>query len=730
MGLLFIPLLLILLPAILSLYMGRFESEHWDFTPHSPAEGSRVKFTVALKLRNVARMHQHFLDVSNPKSLHYGKFLTARELDHVYGPSIEAKRQVKAFFESMPDTYASIADFGDLMRIDAPVKEVEKHLKTQLGFTKHNLDVISQSALRARTGLEIPDDIAQHISFISLNSPVNHVKARGAKAVSQLKAQEERNGAAATSVPSIVAGNEEAQIVFTAVCSDSSTNINNPPCANLGADQTPLFKFDVYTYTNTPTADTYTINTDPTEFTVTANKVFCFNTATYAACSASADDTTNGCKCVAKLSPLPKYTQLKVNITATFTGSTTTISQGVSNRFALTDVATASFLSDLYSIPKGIQVNYGSNQSVAEFYGEFYSNSDLEKFMYLSGLPNTTIPASNVYGTLPNDQSDPGGEAQLDVEYIMALAPKAATYFYSMNESNPTDPAGTKKEDSNEGFLTYLELVDSQEYPPLVHSLSYGDVEAQVYNLSRNSTAEYVTRCNEEFMQMGLRGLTVLFSSGDDGIGSAIIRKNKALACSRAWPEWPASSPYVTAVGATQMTDKYLPVCGQQYASSFPQTYQLDVQCTGTAETVCTGIFGGVITSGGGFSNISDRATTAPWQDEAVNYYLRSANSAAYPPLTYFNSLGRGYPDVATYGSNYLIYLDGQITRESGTSASAPVFAAMVTLWNDIRLQNNQPPMGFIAPFLYNIYAKNPDTFYDVTTGDNVRLSFFPFCLF
>jgi len=37
----------------------------------------------------------------------------------------------------------------------------------------------------------------------------------------------------------------------------------------------------------------------------------------------------------------------------------------------------------------------------------------------LSGLPNASIPTQNVYGDLPNDQTDAGGKAQLDVEYIM-----------------------------------------------------------------------------------------------------------------------------------------------------------------------------------------------------------------------------------------------------------------------------------------------------------------------
>lgn len=345
-----------------------------------------------------------------------------------------------------------------------------------------------------------------------------------------------------------------------------------------------------------------------------------------------------------------------------------------------------------------MKVNHGSNQSVAEFYGEFYSNSDLEKFLYLSGLPNNTISTEeNYYIDLPNDQQKPGGEAQLDVEYIMALAPGAPTYFYSIGTYNPNDPVNTTSH--NEGFLDYLQLVESQAYPPLVHSLSYGDVEGDIFNASNSAAVAYGERCDQEFMQLGLRGLTFLFSSGDDGIGSAMIRDDVEAACKKAVPEWPASSPYVTSVGATMLTDKYLPICGNNYANpdaypGLPITSQLQFQCTGTGETVCTGTFGGVITSGGGFSDVSNRSYSAPWQEAAVNAYLNPANGENFPPLHYFNPAGRGYPDVATYGSNYFVYLDGQITRESGTSASAPVFAAMVTLWNDLRLAYGQPPMG------------------------------------
>jgi hypothetical protein len=76
---------------------------------------------------------------------------------------------------------------------------------------------------------------------------------------------------------------------------------------------------------------------------------------------------------------------------------------------------------------------------------QFYSNSDLMTFLSLSGLPNATIPDSNVYGDLANDQSNPGGEAQLDVEYIMVRTVLSALLtvlqgargpYYSLSKSS------------------------------------------------------------------------------------------------------------------------------------------------------------------------------------------------------------------------------------------------------------------------------------------------------
>ena len=148
----------------------------------------------------------------------------------------------------------------------------------------------------------------------------------------------------------------------------------------------------------------------------------------------------------------------------------------------------------------------------------------------------------------------------------------------------------------------------------------------------------------------------------------SIGRDDDVVAC-QMYAEWPISSPYVTSVGATVLTNKYLPLCEQTYAPSdsfatLPKNNQLNVQCAMSwygrdclqlSEWWCDYFWRS--------STIYNRAENAPWQQTVVDYYLNSDTSyprTVYPPDVYSNSAGRGYPDVATYGSNYLIYLNGK----------------------------------------------------------------------
>lgn len=105
------------------------------------------------------------------------------------------------------------------------------------------------------------------------------------------------------------------------------------------------------------------------------------------------------------------------------------------------------------------------------------------------------------------------------------------------------------------------------------------------------------------------------------------------------------------------------------------------------------------------------------YQRRTVNKYLKSKQVPTREG--FFNASGRAYPDISALGAKFDVYLHGRATQVSGTSASTPVVGAMVTLWNDIRLNAGKSPLGFINPLLYYLYETVPYAFNDVVVGNN-----------
>lgn len=118
----------------------------------------------------------------------------------------------------------------------------------------------------------------------------------------------------------------------------------------------------------------------------------------------------------------------------------------------------------------------------------------------------------------------------------------------------------------------------------------------------------------------------------------------------------------------------------------------------GGEEIVCSSDQGSVITSGGGFSKYFPRPS---YQDAVVTFYLN--NSSTLPKNGSFYSSGRAIPDVTALGDSYEVYLGGKPFELSGTSASAPVFAAFIAIINSQRAAMKKKPLGFLNPALYKL---------------------------
>ena len=151
---------------------------------------------------------------------------------------------------------------------------------------------------------------------------------------------------------------------------------------------------------------------------------------------------------------------------------------------------------------------------------------------------------------------------------------------------------------------------------------------------------------------------------------------------------YPAISPWMTSVGSTWFE-------GDKVGG----------------EEVATLAFG----SGGGFSYIND----APdYQHAAVSAYLRAATRL--PPLNgTFSRDGRATPDLAALGWGYKVVYGGATIMGGGTSASTPLFAALVSLMVEARLQQGMAPMGCLNAWLYGL---DDAAFTDVTKGNNSYL--------
>jgi len=111
-------------------------------------------------------------------------------------------------------------------------------------------------------------------------------------------------------------------------------------------------------------------------------------------------------------------------------------------------------------------------------------------------------------------------------------------------------------------------------------------------------------------------------------------------------------------------------------------------------------------------------ASTPTYQQANVRSYLNSG--VALPPSSYYNAQGRGFPDIAAFGSNVLISTQGTIEGVGGTSCSSPIVAAIFTLLNDYVITKTGKPLGFMNPLLYKMAANCPTCFNDITKGDNI----------
>jgi kumamolisin len=315
----------------------------------------------------------------------------------------------------------------------------------------------------------------------------------------------------------------------------------------------------------------------------------------------------------------------------------------------------------------------GQGERVALIEIDGYRYSDLTSFASCFGLP---IPAVSGFGVNLSHPLAPGGESTLDLEILDAAAP------------------GLKAVDVYESRARASDVLRSLTAPlqngsrvPQVISASLGTCEPAL----QISIGTSGIRAAEGALALAAAsGISVLSSSGDAGSTSCIGRSGPidALAVS-----YPASSPWVTAVGGTNV--------------------ELNAANQISAQIVWNDAPYNLSAGGGGLSSLFRRPD-----------YQKG-----------FVSQGRrGVPDVAMLADvlpGYDIYCTAADCAKAGggnpwvavggTSAASPLLAGGFALVDQTLRAHQKQSLGVANSLLYQIARTNSaaGVFSDVTGSDN-----------
>ncbi|MFJ4680892.1 protease pro-enzyme activation domain-containing protein [Kitasatospora sp. NPDC088783] len=270
--------------------------------------------------------------------------------------------------------------------------------------------------------------------------------------------------------------------------------------------------------------------------------------------------------------------------------------------------------------------------------------------------------------------ADVGVETALDIETVIGLAPNADVLVYQ--------PADASIRELNSGLRRIVT-----------------DNRAQTVSISWGLCEPYVDSASEQaqnliLQQAAAQGQSVFAASGDSGSTGCTDdhgRPQSGLAVS-----FPASQPYLTAVGGTSVSDPY----------------------NTPTESVWNTPGGGA--GGGGVSAVwSVDGATGYQSGFSGQGYANLCNAAAgracrqVPDVSALADPNQGYLTL-THADSTTLYWD----LMGGTSFSAPLWAAMTAHANADPKCAAAGPLGFLNPQLYKL-GSTPGL-YDPVTGNNV----------
>jgi subtilase family serine protease len=272
------------------------------------------------------------------------------------------------------------------------------------------------------------------------------------------------------------------------------------------------------------------------------------------------------------------------------------------------------------------------------------------------------------------DECGPDGwneEESLDVQAVHNLAPGANIHYFGA-------------QDCDTGIDAAVNFV-LQNHSANIVSNSYGF-------LGEDGLGDEVALEDSQFRQAAVEGIGFYFSSGDNG-------DNTIAGTPHPEPDFPASDPFVTAVGGTSLA--VTSSNGYLFETSWGDDLD-SVNFATTPSSLSQPLPGSFVFGGGG--GVSALFSEPLYQKLAVPKSLATLNGA---------TAMRVVPDIAAVGdpeTGMAIVFRGTPVTIGGTSLACPVIAGIQALAS----QNRRFPIGFANPLLYVLHLAHP-VFHDVT---------------
>ncbi|HEU0000697.1 MAG TPA: S53 family peptidase, partial [Ktedonobacteraceae bacterium] len=327
---------------------------------------------------------------------------------------------------------------------------------------------------------------------------------------------------------------------------------------------------------------------------------------------------------------------------------------------------------------------HGEGQTVGVFELDGYSQSDIQAYTQCFG--GGSVPLQNVALDGFNGQPGAGAiEVELDIEVLLGMDPNLAKIVVY------------EAPNTTQGYNDEFARIVKDRTP--VISVSWGDCE-------KNMGQQEVNQENQFFQQAAAQGQTILVAAGDSGSATCFQGLSGGSFDTSLNADDPAAQPFVTGVGGTNLTIN----SNNSYAS----------------ETVWNGGFLG----GAGGGGISQFWKTPSWQTGPGVQNSYSNGMRETPDVSLDADPATGYPVYCTAGSNCSGggglgggTAGGWITV-GGTSAAAPMWAAMIALANEMAAKAGKGTLGFLNPSLYKIGSGSHygSDFHDITPPSNSSL--------